>query len=120
MTDAAGLSVDDLWRQALATTWHGAGCTCHGGGTPVKLSAAELESDLIEYLLPRYEKAGARELVSALNTRQTTMASAPFLSWLKSDAVGALPAPAREALLADMRHSLQSFVEQNASAHHHH
>src|SRR5262249_16757526 len=118
MSEPVLTRIENLWRQALNTAWHGAGCSCHGSGTVVVLSAAELEADLIEYLLPRYEKADAREPVDALKQRQTAMANETFPVWLQSTAITSLPAPTREALFSDIENSLRSFCDDNSPAHH--
>jgi hypothetical protein len=111
--------IEDLWSEAQSTAWHGAGCSCHGSG-PVILSAADLEADLLDYLLPRYQKVGEQALVEVLKTRQAAVKNEGFLPWLRSDSIAALPAVSRETLLADIANSLQSFCDDNAGAHAHH
>lgn len=107
--------IEDLWRTALSTAWHGASCSCHGGGAPVVLSAAALEEDLLDYLLPRYRKENLSELVTTLEQRQSALAERSFLAWLQQTK---LAEQARQRLLADVEASLASFCETNANAHH--
>jgi hypothetical protein len=119
MSENALPQIEDLWGRAQSTAWHGAGCSCHGPG-PVILSAADLEADLLEYLLPRYEKAADLALVDALKTRQANAKGEGFLVWLRGRDIAALPAASRETLLGDVSNSLQSFCEENSAAHAHH
>ncbi len=109
--------IESLWGSAQSTAWHGGGCSCHGPG-PVVLSAADLEADLLEYLLPRYEKAGETALVSALKARHANMTGG-FLVWLGGAEVSALPEVSRAKLFADMQNSLRSFCDENSTPHHH-
>ena len=103
--DDAGAALAMLFRDALAGGVHPPGCGCGGGVAPM-ISAASLEADLLDYLVPRYEKSGAAGLAAFVAARRA--ASAPgFTDWLRGLDAAPLDPAERARLDADLRAVLE-------------
>jgi hypothetical protein len=74
-------TIEQLWRQAFAREFHGQFCKCFS--TAVKLDAASLEADILDYLLPRYSGEQLGPLVDLLKRRQAEPVGS-FVDWLRN------------------------------------
>ena len=74
-------AIDELWFQAMAAGFHGPFCKCFGGSV-VTLDAGSLETDVLDYLLPRYTAEQLDPLVGLLKRRQAKRVGS-FVDWLR-------------------------------------
>lgn len=105
---ASGFDLARLWSEAPALLPHGAGCGC-AGHVAMHLDPAAVEADILEYLCARYEAAGEAELTAFMAQRRAAH-GLTFASWLMGLDHTALPAAARERLLADLEATIGSLA----------
>jgi hypothetical protein len=74
-------AIDELWFQAMAGEFHGPFCKCFGGSA-MTLDPGSLETDVLDYLLPRYAAEQLDSLVGLLKQRQA-MPVGSFVDWLR-------------------------------------
>lgn len=110
--DAAGAALAALFADALAAGFHPLGCGCGGGVAPM-ISAASLEADLLDYLLPRYEKSGAARLAEFVRARRRARAGG-FTDWLRGLDAAPLDVADRARFDADLRGVLEPMVQAAA------
>lgn len=97
-----------LWRGALAAPLHGPFCACCGGAM-LALTPADLERDVLDYLLPRYERDPADAVLAEAVRRRLTGPETSVAAWLAMQA-RELPEAAQRRLLADLATVLGSMA----------
>jgi hypothetical protein len=102
-------AIDELWFQAMAGEFHGPFCKCFGGSA-VTLDPGSLETDVLDYLLPRYAAEQLDPLVGLLKRRQAKPVGS-FVEWLRG-----LPHPiVNQALYGRLFDDVSSILSSIAS-----
>jgi hypothetical protein len=91
------LSLQELWRAALAQPMHGAACGCSGAAAPTVVDAPMLELHLLDFLEDRHGLQGHRIWSDAVAQR-TASPSGSFVRWLEG-LTGLDPALHRQLLV---------------------
>jgi hypothetical protein len=94
-----------LWRSALATPLHGPFCACCGG---IPVSPADLEQDVLDYLVQRYEQRADPLLAEAVRQRLSTTARS-LTDWLTA-LTRELPPAASQQILDDLANVLRGIA----------
>jgi len=100
-----------LWRGVLSRPQHPAGCTCMGHFLIPAMNAADLESDILDYMRARYAAEGVTSLVALLDARAAIREAGgpPFRAWLTALPDTGTPSPALARFLEDLGATLSSF-----------
>ena len=91
------LTLQELWRVALAQPMHGAACACSGAAMPTVVDAPMLELHLLDFLEDRHDLQAHRSWVDAVAQR----AASPrgnFILWLEG-LTGLEPGQHRQLLI---------------------